>query len=200
LSKVFTLDTLSPNGVLVYLNDQLLCHGTDYVFTIEGFVNISATLAVGDEVEIYEYDTTDACFVPTTPTKLGLYPAYKPEIFLDTTYQTPKTVIQGHDGSITFAYGDFRDNLILDFERRIYNNLKQKYNTDIFDITDFQGGNFRDTGFNNIDINNAVTVPPRVLTVKYLKTSKPGSISTSTVPKYSNIYIPLHLHSSGPLN
>ena len=155
LSKVFGLDNLTEKAVLVYLNDQELCHETDYVFTTEGFVNISATLSVGDEVEIYEYDTTDGCFVPTTPTKLGLYPAYKPEIYLDTTYQTPKTVIQGHDGSITVAYGDFRDNLILDFERRIYNNLKQSYNKELFDIHEYVGGNYRDTGFDRQNIDNA---------------------------------------------
>ena len=40
----------------------------------------------------------------------------------------------------------------------------------------------------NIDINKAVMVPPIVLTVRYLKTSKPGSIETSIDPKYSNIY------------
>ena len=48
----------------------------------------------------------------------------------------------------------------------------------------------------NIDINKAVMVPPIVLTVRYLKTSKPGSIETSIDPKYSNIYKSLHLHSS----
>ena len=46
-----------------------------------------------------------------------------------------------------------------------------------------------------IVINNAVTVPPRVLTVKYLKTSKPGSTFTRTDPRYSNIYKPFHLHA-----
>ena len=56
------------------------------------------------------------------------------------------------------------------------------------------------TGPSKIDIINAVIVPPIVLTVKYLNTSKPGSTETSTVPKYSNIYKPLHLHSSRAFN
>ena len=56
------------------------------------------------------------------------------------------------------------------------------------------------TGPSKIDIINAVIVPPIVLTVKYLNTSKPGSTETSAVPKYSNIYKPLHLHSSRAFN
>ena len=156
LSSTFNLDTVSEKAVLVYLNDAALCYGTDYTFTTEGFVKVAATLAVNDEIEIFEYDTTDGCFVPTTPTKLGLYPAYKPEIYVDDTFETPKTVIQGHDGSIVFAYGDFRDDLILDFERRIYNNLKQTYNTEIFDIHEFVGGNYRDTTFARRDVDSAM--------------------------------------------
>ena len=43
-------------------------------------------------------------------------------------------------------------------------------------------------------------VPPIVLTVKYLKTSNPGSIETSAVPKYSNIFKSLHFHPPRPFN
>ena len=63
-------------------------------------------------------------YIPETPTKLGLYPKYTPTKYYDTTYVTPTYVIQGHDGSITPAFGDFRDDLLLEFEKRIYNNIK----------------------------------------------------------------------------
>ena len=46
-------------------------------------------------------------------------------------------MIQGHDGSLWRCFGDFRDNLLLDLEKRIYNNLKQQYNENILDIADF---------------------------------------------------------------
>jgi len=156
LSEYFDLDQLSNRSVMVYLNGKSLCYGSDYEFTQEGFVKVLTTLQVGDELEIYEYDTTDGCFVPATPTKLGLYPKYKPEIFIDDTYETPRKVIQGHDGSIVFAYDDFRDDLILEFERRVYNNLKQEYNPDIFNIHDFVGGNYRDTGFERANIDTGM--------------------------------------------
>ena len=54
LSSTFNLDTVSEKAVLVYLNDAALCYGTDYTFTTEGFVKVAATLAVNDEIEIFE--------------------------------------------------------------------------------------------------------------------------------------------------
>ena len=54
-----------------------------------------------------------------------------------TEWPGSRPVIQGHDGSIWKCFGDFRDNLILDLEKRIYNNLKMEYDESIIDIQDF---------------------------------------------------------------
>ena len=129
LSNNFNLTTLSPESVLIYLNGTQLTHEVDYTFDNQGFVLIDSYQSVGDTIEIYEYETTDGSYVPPTPTKLGLYPAFVPEIFIDDTYQTPTKVVQGHDGSIIVAYEDYRDNLLIELEKRIYNNLKVKYDT-----------------------------------------------------------------------
>jgi hypothetical protein len=43
-------------------------------------------------------------------------------------------MIQGHDGSQILAYGDYRDALILELEKRIYNNIKVEYDPTIFDV------------------------------------------------------------------
>jgi hypothetical protein len=113
--------------VLVYVNDVILQSGYDYVVSTEGpTLTITVPLSIGDVIVIQEYATTYGTFVPNTPTKLGLYPAFKPRIYLDTTYVNPTLVIQGHDGSKTIAFGDFRDDLLLEFETRIFNNLKIK--------------------------------------------------------------------------
>ena len=154
LSKVFTLTTPSRDAVQVYLNGIQLIHNKDYTFNSEGFCSVTATKIKGDLLDIYEYETTNGSYVPPTPTKLGLYPAYVPSIFLDNTYQTPVNVLQGHDGSITVAYNDFRDNLLLELEKRIFNNLKVKYDTTLFDIDNFKGGEFRITGFNKSAVDN----------------------------------------------
>ena len=49
----------------------------------------------------------------------------------------PTKIIIGHDGSSTIAFNDYRDNLLLDLEKRIYNNIKIEYDTDKLDIHDF---------------------------------------------------------------
>ena len=136
LKTIFTLDALSNKAVLVYLNDLQLIYNKDYSFSNQGFVVISATLAENDVISICEYESSDGSFVPETPTKLGLWPKYEPKIYLDTTLITPRLMIQGHDGSHILAYQDYRDNIILELEKRIFNNIKIEYNTEIFDIAD----------------------------------------------------------------
>ena len=137
LTAHFDLDTLSNKAVGIYLNGEQLLHGKDYTFGTENFFTLTVTLSEDDTIDVYEYESTDGSFCPATPSKLGLYPLYEPEIFVDDTYLTPQTVIRGHDGSILIGYNDYRDNLLLELEKRIFNNVKIKYNADIFDIYDF---------------------------------------------------------------
>jgi len=136
LTAVFTLDTLSNKAVGVYLNDVQLTYGKDYTFNNQGFVVIDNSLSMnnGDTLTTLEYESTDGCFVPETPTKLGIYPKFEPKIYLDTTLIAPQLMIQGHDGSQVLAYGDYRDGLILELEKRIFNNIKVEYDPSVYDI------------------------------------------------------------------
>ena len=152
----FSLSTLSEKAVLIYLNDKQLLVNTDYTFINDSFVNIITPLVTGDNVKVVQYEKTDGCFIPPTPTKLGLYPKYTPSIFVDNTYQTLTKVIQGHDGSITVAFNDFRDDLLLEFETRIYNNIKVQYDSNVFNITDYISGYYR-TGDISVSDFNAAT-------------------------------------------
>ena len=142
LTTSFDLNKLSNKAVCIYqttagVTTQLV-YGRDYTFNDQSMFIIDSNVQLnnGDVLTTYEYDNTDGCFVPETPTKLGIWPAYIPQIYLDTTLLTPQNVIQGHDGSIILAYGDYRDDIILELETRIYNNIKVKYNPDIFDISE----------------------------------------------------------------
>jgi len=155
LSEDFDLTALSSRAVYVYRNGNQLLHGKDYNFT-NGFVYVTLELQDGDIVEVYEYESTNGSFIPPTPTKLGLYPKYQPSRYLDNTYKTPRTVIQGHDGSIVVAFNDYRDDLLLELENRIYNTIKVEYNQDILDIHSFIGGFNRNTNFAKSDIDNAM--------------------------------------------
>ena len=156
LSQTHNNTELSVKAVTVYINDEQLVYGNDYTFNNEGFCIISKTKAIGDIVEIYEYETTDGSFIPPTPTKLGLYPKFLPQVYNDTSYITPRNVVQGHDGSKIVAFNDYRDDLLLELEKRIYNNIKISYDSTIVDIHSFTGGEDRDTGISKANIDNAL--------------------------------------------
>jgi len=232
LTNPFNLTELSSRAINVYLNGSQLIHGKDYTFSEEGFVLVTAGQKDGDTIEVYEYETTDGSFIPPTPSKLGMYPKYEPQIVIDDTYQTeepfaqgpfkiygqnedgcvgwfypvytnkkyagqadcddqattlrfaglskllyiPTTdgffgaqdnpeieeysvgiaMVQGHDGSTIRAYKDYRDNLLLDLEKRIFNNIKVDYENTLLNIHDFVGGKYRSAAYNRKEINDLV--------------------------------------------
>lgn len=239
LSSAFDLDKLSNTSVNVYLNSEQLTTQVDYTFDGTGFVIIDAGQTEGDLIEIVEYSTTDGTFIPPTPTKLGLYPKYAPELTIDDTYQNSTMLttgpykvygevidghadagvrgwvyplytsisaakaadvaaggsgeyksyqfrglseflyiavsdsntiggqdnieldiypvgvpmIRGHDGSYVTAYLDFRDNLILEVEKRIFNNIKVTWSSDTIDVAGYVGGAFRPSEYTSDEIN-----------------------------------------------
>ena len=177
LSEVFSLSKLSSKAVGVYLNDVQLLHNHDYQFNDQGFVFVTASLIAGDVVTIYEYDSTDGCLIPETPTKLGLWPKYKPTIFLDTSLVNPRMMIQGHDGSLTAAYEDYRDELLLELEKRIYNNLKVEYNPRIFDLTNIIPSYSRKTAYSLSEFNS-------VIMLNFNKWATDAGVDFSTVLSY----------------
>jgi len=156
LSSIFDINVPSDKAVQVYKNGVQLIINKDYTFNAQGFIIITAEKQIGDTIEIYEYETTNGCFCPPTPTKLGLYPKFEPIKYTDNTYLEPKEVIQGHDGSIILAYGDYRDDLILELEKRIYNNLKVSYDTSLFDIHDYVPSEYRNTGLSKTQIDETM--------------------------------------------
>ena len=126
----FDLTELSFKSVLVYRNSNQLIYGKDYDFNkVEGSVEFITQLSVNDLLEFHVYNDTLGNFVPPTPTKFGLYQKFIPTIFSDDRYVTNQQMIQCHDGSLIKAFGDYRDAVILELEKRIYNNIKVDYNT-----------------------------------------------------------------------
>lgn len=166
LTTIFDDTTLSNKAVLVYLTrtangtttKKLLAKGKDYTFskTNPSFaISDKFNLNYGDILTVVEYSDTDGNYIPETPTKLGLYAKFVPVKYTDTTYITPIDVIQGHDGSITPAFGDYRDDLLLELELRIYNNIKV---TNQFEtIYDYIPGKFRVTDYNLSEFNQVLT-------------------------------------------
>lgn len=166
LSEKFSLDTLNRRAVYVYLNNVQLLVDKDYRFNSNfGFVELLVDLVEGDKIEIREYVSTVYNYVPPTPTKLGLYKKYSPKKFIDDTYVEPVEVIQGHDGSITVAFGDFRDDVLLEFETRIYNNIKVQYTTDFFDIDSVFGSYYNPSIFSKGELDSILSRQFRKWTV-----------------------------------
>ena len=153
LSNPFNLNTLSNKAVIVYVNGEQVLHNEDYTFTDEGFILFS-NINQNDKIEIHEYENTEGSYVPATPTKLGIYPLYKPEKYVDTSYSTSKNIIRGHDGSKIIAFDDYRDDLILELEKRIYNNVKKQYDKNIFNIDKYMPGLYRQNNLSKLSVDN----------------------------------------------
>ena len=153
--QVYNYTSANYLGMNVYLNDVILIRGVDYTVPADGpRIVVSAVLTLGDTLTIQEYTATYGSFVPNTPTKMGLYAAYIPGILTEQTSTGFTQVIQGHDGSITPIFGDLRDDVLLEFETRIYNNLKLDGNPVPMTIYDVLPGQFRDTGFTYAEISS----------------------------------------------
>ena len=155
IASVFDNTTPSNRAILVYLDNAQLYHGIDYTFeTTSANIKLIKTIAIGNVLKIADYPNTLGNYIAPTPTKLGLYPAFKPEIVSDTTYAVTQNVIIGHDGSRTIAYGDNKDNIILELEKRIYNNIKTTYKENVFDIKKHTPGRWRVTDFSEAQVND----------------------------------------------
>jgi hypothetical protein len=153
--QVYNYQSANYLGLLVYKNNELLVRGRDYVVATNGpRVTITATLSVGDTVVINEYNLTAGTFVPNTPTKLGLYPAFLPEITVQDSTTDLVSVLIGHDGSVTPLFGDIRDQVLLEFETRVYNNLKLDGNPVPLTVDNVLPGRFRSTDYSLREINN----------------------------------------------
>jgi len=155
ITSDFSLSTLSLRSIIVYLNGGQLLRDHDYEFvTNDSSVRILKSLTKGDVLVVDDYFSTEGSFVPSTPTKLGLFPRFAPSIFEDNTYLTPVNVIQGHDGSLMVAYNDYRDAIILEFEKRVYNNIKTEYRSELLDVNSVMPGAFRTTDYSVDEINS----------------------------------------------
>jgi hypothetical protein len=166
----YDMFTANYQGILVYhtpvstgIQTILTGDGHEYTVAADGpritIDTTVVTLNIGDKVTIREYTSTVGSYVPATPSMMGLYQIYRPQQFLDNTYVDPQQVIQGHDGSLTVAWdeGDYRNAVLLEFEKRIYNNIKisaaERYTPPISSV-DVIPGQFRTTDYTLTEVND----------------------------------------------
>jgi len=151
---------LDSNDQHIVLESRQLIKDRDFVFEQDrpAIRLLDTTSQIyNDVIVIEDYSNTDGSFVPETPSKLGLYPKFEPSIFVDNTYVESRTVIQGHDGSLTPGFDDYRDDLLLELESRIYNNIKINYRNTLIDIYNFIPGRFRNSDYTLDEFNTILT-------------------------------------------
>lgn len=126
---IYDITGIDPGSEkLLLIEDDYSLIQTSSIDPIEVVFNLSnGNTTPGDIVSIKFYQNPIPAYVPSTPSKIGTYKTYKPEIVLDTTYADPVLVIVGHDGSRTVAKGDYTDQLILELEKRIYNGIVHRF-------------------------------------------------------------------------
>lgn len=151
------IDLSDPKNAL-YIYDttgqeRLLIIGDDYEIVSTNLVidiQFTANMPAGNTATVYFYKNPLPAYVASTPSKIGAYPTYVPRIELDTTYVNPTDVIIGHDGSKTPIYGDYRDDLLLELEKRIYNLIQHKFRHQYYlplRIESVKSGYFRQTRY-----------------------------------------------------
>jgi hypothetical protein len=165
-AQTYSFTESNYQGLLVYLQTTignatetvLLERDIEYTVGVgTPTITILIPLQVGNKIIIDEYENTAGSFVPNTPSKMGLYPKFIPTMYYDTTYVDPTWVIRGHDGSITVAFGDIRDDILLEFEKRIYNNIKMDDNPIPIDYYDVVPGFFRKTQYTIQEVNTILS-------------------------------------------
>ena len=127
-------------NVALDTNLYTITHGNEVLvsekdFTVESYLpfditlDASITVTAGDVLTLNVYEDSEPALVPSSLSKLGMYPTFEPQFTTDTSYQTNLDVIQCHDGSYVPRQNEKIDNIILDFEKLVYNNIKAEYRT-----------------------------------------------------------------------
>lgn len=162
LSSFADLDKIE-NSLLVYLNGKLLVVEKDYTITSFSPLTISLITSAsgGDTLCTKLYNSErDSAQCPPTPSTMGILPLYQPAIETDTSFKTPISTLIGHDGSRQKVLGDARDDILLEYETRIYNSAKAEFRTanslPAYNSIDIRCGAFRETGYAHIEFYDLI--------------------------------------------
>lgn len=134
-------EIVDENNISVYVNGVL---NTD-VKLING-VEISfgnTVISDGDVIEVRYFKLIQETFIPPSAAKLGISAVYKPRYIIDQEFNTPQTMIVGHDGSKTLCWGDRTDSILLLFEKLVYNRIER--NTTNTTLGNTKYGMYRDS-------------------------------------------------------
>jgi len=124
-------DVVEDKDLFVYVNGALKMLNIDYIVSATGNEIIFSPDYVpssSDTIEVRLYTNKPESYMPPSATRLELAPLYIPRIVYDNEYDTPVNFILGHDGSKVPMFNDLTDDVLLEFERRIFNNVSSLEN------------------------------------------------------------------------
>ena len=135
-------DVIDTEKLSVYLNGVLQKNITDYELQGSEVVFTEYTAQATDSIQIRYFEKLADTFIPPSSTKLDINALYVPRRVTDIEYTPTTEMIVGHDGSVTPAWGDRTDDILLEFETLIYNRLAPSVSDNI--INHFDYGIYRD--------------------------------------------------------
>jgi hypothetical protein len=134
-------EIVENENVSVYVNG-ILATDVNIINGIEiSFDN--TVIAAGDVIEVRYFKLIQETFIPPSATKLGISNVYNPGYIVDQEFDTPQVMIVGHDGSKMLAWGDRTDEIILLFEKLVYNRIEK--NTTNTSLSNIKYGMYRDS-------------------------------------------------------
>lgn len=128
----FDNPVVSDSDVAVYVNGVIQIYGHDYTISSTGGEILFKTYAPSstDIISVRNYINREDLRIPPSSVKLGISPSYIPSFQTDNEFSEPVEFIIGHDGSKTPRWNDRTDNILLEYEIRVYNKLSV-YETNI---------------------------------------------------------------------
>lgn len=119
-------------SLYVYKNNDIQLMNVDYVIDNSAGTKIVFVGAnkpvIGDKIHVDYFDSKQPVWIPATTAKLGMTQTFIPQEVTDSSYSSgSQTFIQGHDGSLTLKYNNYRDTALLELEKRIYNDIEVKF-------------------------------------------------------------------------
>jgi hypothetical protein len=143
------MDTLSvtyQQGVDIILTILFTGRNEEFPFFYSVMGTFMETRLVGGVPFVFN-STPQPIYIPDSPALIGAAPAYQPAIFTD---EDGISKIRGHDGSLIPAFGDDRDQVILNLENRFFNSISSylttespsfssRYNSSRFCLSNYYG-------------------------------------------------------------
>ena len=150
----FSNPVVSDADIAVYVNGNIQILGYDYHISSTGgeILFTSFVASPSDIILVRNYINREDLRIPPSAVKLGISAAYVPHYELDNQYSEPTQFIVGHDGSKTPRWYDRTDEILLEYEIRVYNNLADKTTSiDYLNYGVFVGS---DDGYSNLEKNH----------------------------------------------